>query len=101
MGKHKANRERPFKSGNPIYKKAGGGAARKAKNKVKPMKVNLKKLKIGNKEAIEALDKKMSSFREALEAKKVNSSSPESFQKPVATKADASMEETVEELSKL
>ncbi|XP_064089869.1 ribosomal biogenesis factor-like [Macrobrachium nipponense] len=70
MGKNKVNKGNPLKSGNPIYKKAGGGAAHKAKNKAKPVKTNLKKLKIGNREAIKALDKKVNDFREALQVKK-------------------------------
>ncbi|XP_066973367.1 ribosomal biogenesis factor-like [Macrobrachium rosenbergii] len=70
MGKNKVNKGNPLKSGNPIYKKAGSGAALKAKTKAKPVKTNLKKLKIGNREAIEALDKKVNDFRQALQVKK-------------------------------
>ncbi|XP_045611419.1 ribosomal biogenesis factor [Procambarus clarkii] len=100
MGKNKLHTRNPSKSGNPIYKKAGTGAPLKAKTKVKPVKTNLKQLKIANKEAIASLDKKLGSFHKAMQTKE-NSS----FEQPVRSSEKdpppVDMEETSEEPSKM
>ncbi|XP_069937302.1 ribosomal biogenesis factor-like [Cherax quadricarinatus] len=69
MGKNKLQTRNPGKSGNPIYKKAGTGIPQKAKTKVKPIKTNLKQLKIVNREAIASIDNKLGSFYEAMQTK--------------------------------
>ncbi|CAL4170685.1 unnamed protein product, partial [Meganyctiphanes norvegica] len=54
------------KSGNPIYKKAGGLLKKKGLQRTKAVKTNLKKISIENKEAVKSLDKKLGSFHEAM-----------------------------------
>ncbi|XP_042886761.1 uncharacterized protein LOC122262720 [Penaeus japonicus] len=100
MGRNKLNVKTAMKSGNPIYKKAGGTLPGKAKIKTKPVKTNLRKLKLNNEAAIKSLDKKVDSFRQAVSDshKKPKERPP----KPAAEDApEVNMEETVEELSKL
>ncbi|XP_071528978.1 uncharacterized protein [Panulirus ornatus] len=101
MGKNKLNTQNPGKSGNPIYKKAGAGAPRKAKNKVKPVKTSLRKLKIANKEATVSLDEKLGLFREAMKTKVKEPTAEHPVQSSKEKEAPVNMEEAAEKLSKL
>ncbi|XP_063607911.1 uncharacterized protein LOC134782396 [Penaeus indicus] len=100
MGKNKLHSKQPVKSGNPIYKRAGALPG-KAKAKTKPVKTNLRKLKIKNEETIKSLDKKVDSFRQAVS----DSQKKPKEERPPRPKAEAppevNMEEAAEELSKL
>ncbi|XP_069973354.1 ribosomal biogenesis factor-like [Penaeus vannamei] len=99
MGKNKVHSKQPIKSGNPIYKRAGALPA-KAKAKTKPVKTNLRKLKIKNEETIKSLDKKVDSFRQAVS----DSQKKPKERPPRPTPEDppeVNMEEAAEELSKL
>ncbi|KAK7084111.1 hypothetical protein SK128_022351, partial [Halocaridina rubra] len=74
MGKNKLNAANPIKSGNPIYKKAGGGAFFKAKNRTKPLKLNLKQIPVGNKGKGTCSDKKKNTDEESRKLSGVSSS---------------------------
>merc|ERR1739842_108785 len=65
MGKNKLKNTN--NSSNPIYKKAGGLLKKKGLLKSKPVKTNLKKMSIENKEAVKSLDKKLGTFHQALQ----------------------------------
>ncbi|KAG7155755.1 hypothetical protein Hamer_G022161 [Homarus americanus] len=97
MGKNKLHTKNPFKSGNPIYRKAGTGAPRKAKGKVKPVKTNLKQLKIANKEAVLSLDKRLGSFHEAMQKKGTSSTAEQPVKPTEKGEPPVDMEEAAQE----
>ncbi|XP_050707138.1 uncharacterized protein LOC126992432 isoform X2 [Eriocheir sinensis] len=99
MGKNKTAAKTSKK--NPIYKKAGAGAALKTKSKAKQVKTNLKKLKINNKEEITALDQRLGTFREALQNKAKETKRDEAVRPRDAEPSVVDMEETAEGLSRL
>ncbi|KAK4308423.1 hypothetical protein Pmani_019877 [Petrolisthes manimaculis] len=104
MGKNKLGSKNPVNTGNPIYKRAGTGAPLKYKLKAKPVKMNLKKIKLANKEAIASLDKKVDNFRDALKTKpKTEDSKTDTTTQPPETEQStpATVEDAMDAISKL